>query len=69
MRTQEMLAKMPNKQYEYLRNLKEQIKRAREENQNKLAEQFKATARGYIKGMVDAGIVEDFKSVWCWFTL
>lgn len=69
MRTKEMLAKMPNKHREYLENLRENIKRAKAVNQNNLVDEFRAVGKGYIKGLFDCGAIDDFKTVWCWFTL
>jgi hypothetical protein len=69
MRTKEMLEKMPNKQREYLESLREGVKRAKAGNLNQLAEEHKTIAKGYIRALVDLGVVDDFKTVWCWFTL
>lgn len=69
MKTKEMLEKMPNKQREYLENLQENIKRAKTVRQYDLADEFKAVAKRYIKALADCGVVDDFKTVWCWFTL
>ena len=69
MRTREMLDKMPTKNREYLERLKEHIKCAQRVNQFNLVDEFKSVGKGYIKGMVDCGVVDDFKVVWCWFTL
>ena len=69
MRTQEMLNGLPEKNRKYLETLKEDIKKLKAMNQNKVADDYKATGKGYIKGLVDCGVVDDFKTVWCWFTL
>lgn len=69
MRTREMLDKMPNKHREYLENLRENIKRAKAVYQDNLVDEFRAVGKGYIKGLVDCGVIDDFKTVWCWFTL
>lgn len=69
MRTKEALEKMPQKNRDYLENLKEHIKRAEVSRQFNLADEFRSVGKGYIKGMVDCGAIEDFKPIWCWFTL
>lgn len=69
MRTREMLDKMPKKNRDYLENLKEAIKKMRDMHHLDVAEEYKQVGKGYIKGMVDCGVVDDFKCVWCWFTL
>lgn len=69
MRTQEMLEQLPNKQREYLLTLKDNIAKAKAENQIRYIEEHRSCARGYIKALVDCGVVKDFKTVWCWFTL
>lgn len=69
MRTKEMLDRLPAKNREYLENLKKHIKQAQMVNQFDLADEFKSVGKGYIKGMVDCGVIDDFKPMWCWFTL
>lgn len=69
MRTQEMLEEMSTEQREYLESLKENIKRAKMVNQNSLVDEFRSMGKGYIKGLVDCGVIKDFKTAWCWFTL
>lgn len=69
MRTQEMLEEMSTEQREYLESLKENIKRAKMANQNRLVDEFRSMGKGYIKGLVDCGVIKDFKTAWCWFTL
>lgn len=69
MRTQEMLEQMPSEQRKYLESLKEAVKRAKAGNLEHLAEEHKTVAKGYIRALVDLGVVKDFKTVWCWFTL
>lgn len=66
MRTKEMLERLPQKNRAYLDNIKETIKKADDIGMKK---ELKATARGYIKGLVDCGVIDDFKPLWCWFTL
>lgn len=69
MRTKKMLDKMPEKNRRYLENLREHIRQARMTREDRLVDEFKSVGKGYIKGLVDCGVVEDFKTVWCWFTL
>ena len=69
MRTQEMLEHLPSKHRDYLETLKENIARAKTEDQIRYVEEHRSVAKGYIKALVDCGVVEDFKTVWCWFTL
>ena len=69
MRTQEMLERMPKKNRDYLENLKDSMKKMKEIGQSKVADEYKQVGKGYIKGMVDCGVLEDFKPCWCWFTL
>lgn len=54
---------------DYLKNLKETKRKAEEQKQTALYEQTKATARGYISALVNAGITPDFKTLWVWFTV
>lgn len=69
--TREVLNTMTEAQVNYLRRLKENVKIGTERDQHLFSEQAKATARGYIRGLIDSGVLEenDFRTVWCWFTL
>lgn len=69
MRTQMMLEQMPKKNREYLENLKDTMRQMRERGSVKVAEDYKQIGKGYIKSMVDCGVIDDFKTAWCWFTI
>lgn len=69
MRTKEMLTKMPDKCKFYLESLRDNIKQAKLVRQDHVADELKAMGKGYIKGLVDCGVIDDFKVAWCWFTL
>ena len=69
MRTQEMLDKMPVEHRKYLETLKENIARAKAENLDDYVKEHKNVGKGYIKALVNCGIVPSFKIVWIWFTL
>ena len=61
---------MPRKNREYLETLREAIKKAKEiGGLDHYAEEHRNVAKGYIKAMVDCGVIDDFKVIWCWFTL
>ena len=67
MRTKEMLEKLPENHKKYLENLKSSISKA--DGRTDIIKEYKATARGYIRCLVESGIIDDFKTAWCWFTL
>lgn len=69
MRTREMLDKMPKKNRDYLENLKDSMRKMKDMGHSMVADEYKQVGKGYIKGMVDCGVIDDFKTAWCWFTL
>ena len=69
MRTKKMLEQLPSIHREYLENLRTAIQSAKDVSRPNLAESYKSVGRGYIKCLVDCGVVDSFKTVWCWFTL
>lgn len=69
MKTREMLDKMPSKNRKYLDDLREHIRQAKAKGLDSYVQEHKATGRGYIKALVDCGVIDDFKTAWCWFTL
>ena len=69
MNTKDMLKKLPENHRRYLEALKSTVKRAEELDAYSVASEDKATARGYIRCLVESGIVDDFNTVWCWFTV
>lgn len=68
--TADTLKKLSTQQEHYMRNLAGTIKTAKTRGHNTIIEQNKATARGYIKGLIDCGVVteNEFRTLWCWFT-
>ena len=64
-----MLLSLPQKNKEYLENLKASITKMRESGNYKVADEYKQVGKGYIKGMVDCGVIDNFKTAWCWFTV
>lgn len=69
MKTREMLEKIHGKHEDYLRRLKADIAKAEAEKLSDLVKEYKAVARGYIRCLEDCGVIDDFKTAWCWFTL
>lgn len=71
MKTADILNKLSDKQIAHLKTISDGIKKLDEQGHKNVAECYKYTARGYIKGLVDGGVInqEDFRGVWSWFTL
>lgn len=69
MNTKEMLMSLPEKNRAYLENLKSSIIKMRDARQDKVADEYRNVGKGYIKGMVDCGVIDNFKTTWCWFTV
>lgn len=69
MKTKEMLEQLPSNHREYLENLKADMAKAQQNNQHTLVKERRAVATGYIKCLVDCGVIDEFKPLWCWFTL
>lgn len=74
--TKEVLNKLSATNYKYLCNLSDTAVKAQNElsdykQQTSMVEQCKATARGYIKGLIDSNVLsdKDFRFVWSWFML
>lgn len=67
-RTREMLDTMPKKNRDYLDNLKSAMAKMRDNGYEKVEKEYKNVGKGYIKGMVDCGILDSFKVAWCWFS-
>lgn len=69
MNTKEMLMSLPEKNRKYLDNLKLDIEKMRETGNWKIANEYENVGKGYIKGLVDCGVIDNFKTAWCWFTV
>jgi len=69
MKTREMLDKLPENHRKYLETMKADIRKVKEMGNMELFKEYRAVARGYIRCLVESGIVGDFKTVWCWFTV
>ena len=69
MRTAEMLRMLPANHKAYLDGLKADIAKVNEMGHDDLVKEYKAVARGYIRCLVECGIIDNFKTAWCWFTL
>lgn len=68
MRTQEMLNMMPKKHRDYLETLKADLVKIESRKNRQMYAEYKSVAKGYIKCLVDCGVIPDFKTAWCWFT-
>ena len=69
MSTREMLEKLPDNHKAYLEGLKADISIAQENGHTDLVKEYRAVARGYIRCLVECGIVADFRKLWIWFTI
>ncbi len=69
MNTREMLEKLPDNHKAYLEGLKADISTAQEKGHTDLVKEYRAVARGYIRCLVECGIIGNFKTAWCWFTV
>lgn len=69
MTTREMLEKINGKHRDYLNTLKADIKIAEGRGYDSLVKEYKAVARGYIRCLVECGVIDNFKTAWCWFTV
>lgn len=74
--TKEVLNKLSSKNMGYLSNLRDTATKAQDELSDRkhldsFMEQIKATARGYIRGLIDSEVLadNDFRFVWGWFML
>lgn len=67
-KTGQELKKLSNKQLVYLIFLRNEMRRFYQENNLKVGNEYKHTARGYIKSLDDCGIAS-FSALWAWFTL
>ena len=45
------------------------IEKMRETGNWKIANEYENVGKGYIKGLVDCGVIDNFKITWCWFTV
>ena len=74
--TKEALNKLSEQNHAYLSNLmdtatKAQVELTDNKQRESFIEQIKATARGYIRCLIDTNVLSesDFRFVWGWFTL
>jgi hypothetical protein len=56
---------MTEKNRKYLENLKDAVRKLKDHPN--VAEMYMNVGKGYIKGMVDCGVIENFKETWDWF--
>lgn len=76
MRVAEMLATLPNNHRTNLERLKADIARFNEMAKDEhasikydtLIREYKGVAKGYIRCLVECGVIDNFKTAWCWFT-
>lgn len=73
--TREALNKLSEQNLGYLSNLRDTATKAQDEltdtkQRESFIEQIKATARGYIRCLIDTKVLSenDFRFVWGWFT-
>lgn len=69
MTTKETLNSLPKKHREYLERLKSDLVIINERHNSQMYAEYRAVAKGYIKALVDCGVIENFKTLWTWFTL
>lgn len=69
MRTQEMLNSLPDYSLGYLKALRSDMRKAESAGDHVLASDLKAEGRGYIRCLVGCGVIDNFRTLWCWFTL
>lgn len=69
MKTADALNQLPPKCKEYLETLKKDVAKVEAFAGKSMWKEYRAVARGYIKGLVDSGVIDDFKPIWIWFTL
>ena len=67
MKTADALAQLPQKNRKYLETLKADLKKIEAYHDTVMWKEYRAVARGYIKGLVDSGVIDDFKPIWIWF--
>lgn len=69
MATRETLNNLPKKHRDYLERLKSDLVIIKERQDSQMYAEYRAVAKGYIKALVDCGVIENFKTLWAWFTL
>lgn len=70
MKTADALKQLSDKHRAYLETLKENMRKTEGiAEYSSYRNEIKATARGYIRCLVDCGVIDDFKPIWIWFTL
>ena len=69
MTTRETLNNLPKKHREYLERLKADLVIIKERQDSRMYAEYKAVAKGYIKALVDCGVIDNFRTLWTWFTL
>lgn len=71
MKTADILNQLSDKQIEYLKRVADGINKLETTGHKDVAECYKYTARGYIMGLIDGGIIsrDDFRGVWSWFNI
>lgn len=69
--TQSILDMIPDVNMAYLTTLRGVMRRAKDEGIKDMYNSHKNVGKGYIKAMIDCGILEQnhFKTVYNWFTL
>ena len=63
----EILEQLPNNHRVYLETLKADIVKANQIRRFSMAKEYRSVATGYIKCLVDCGVIDEFKPLWCWF--
>lgn len=69
MKTADALKQLPPKCREYLETVKADLKKIEANDNRTIWKEYRAVARGYIKGLEDSGVIDDFKTIWIWFTV
>ena len=70
-KTREVLNNLTERQQTYLRALAANAIEMERRGFTHVYEERKGTARGYIKGLVDCGVIEetDFRVLWVWWSV
>lgn len=63
----DMLEKIDGKHLDYLNRLISHIEIAKRDGHDKIREKYETEASGYIRCLVECGVIDNYKTAWTWF--
>ena len=69
MKTREVLESLPKEHRKKLEEMRNYMRKAKTLGNHQMEKEYRMQGCGYIRCLEASGIVEEFRTLWIWFTL